>query len=110
MQKKRVGKDTLDTRMREAQAEAAKVNEMFLEASVQRAKAEKILEQFLRASERVEGGLKDFSRKMGEVDERGLEDVRRLQTLNSLNVRMARGILSNFGRVRDMKANTLIVS
>jgi hypothetical protein len=110
MNSRRSKRGNEDALLREIQGEASRINDLFQQSSSHRSKVEKALEVFLKSSEENEGLLKDFSRKMGELDEKGAEEVHRVRVMNAFNVKMAKGILANFGRIRDLKTNSLIVS
>jgi len=108
--KKGTKKETYDRMAREIQVDASRVNGLFQVSSAQRGALEKSLGVFIKASEEAEDLLKSLSQKMQEVDEQGAEEIRRIRVVNASNLRLSKSLMANFGRIRDLKANSLIVS
>jgi hypothetical protein len=109
-EKKNTRKESYDRMVREIQADARRVNDLFQVSSSQRGALEKSLGLFVKASEEAEDHLKGLSNKMQEVDEQGADEIRRIRVVNASNLRLARSLMANFGRIRDLKSNSLIVS
>jgi predicted nucleic acid-binding Zn-ribbon protein len=108
--KKELEKRRAEAAIRDFQGKVDSINGMLSDAASLRARAEDALRKFAAASEKAEESLKDLTRGMSEFDSQSQGAIGKLSTVNNLNVRLSRGILANFSRIKDLKTNAIIVS
>jgi len=103
-------KKTTDSTLKLLQDTARKVNESTKQAEVQKQKAEAALRNLLGVNENTEASITKIKKALVDSGGEGFDEIHKLQVMNEINTRLIKGILSNLGRVKNLKENTLSIS
>jgi len=96
----------------ELRRRADKVNNLLQNFAKMSGEASKVLGKLSGISSELDSELQNFIAVLEGMDnsEEGVTSLRLLKAANGLNLRIASGVRSNLGRLKDTQKNSVIVS